>query len=92
MNFTCSMKSLLPINSPASVKMSPPLPKPKSYQSCFATFTRKEGVRSLRYGARYHNSLPLLRTGSCPSRARKSARGICLMASISVRSMRCVSL
>ena len=33
---------------------------PKSYQSCFATFTRKDGVRSLRYGARYHNSLPLL--------------------------------
>ena len=91
MNFTCSMKSLLPINSPASVKMSPPLPVPKSYQSCFATFTRKEGVRSLRYGARYHNSLPLLRTGSCPNRARKSARGICLMASISVRSMQCVS-
>ena len=64
----------------------------KSYQSCFATFTRKEGVRSLRYGARYHNSLPLLLTGSCPSRARKSARAICLMASISVRSMRSVSL
>ena len=91
MNFTCSMKSLLPINSPASVKMSPPLPKPKSYQSCFSTFTRKEGVRSLRYGARYHSSFPLLRIDSCPNRARNSARVICLMASISVRSIRCVS-
>ena len=38
MNFTCSMKLPLPTNSPASVKMSPPLPKPKSYQSCFVTF------------------------------------------------------
>ncbi len=63
----------------------------KSYQSCFATFTRKEGVRSLRYGARYHSSFPLLRTGSCPSRARKSAMGICLIFSMSVRSMRRVS-
>lgn len=57
----------------------------------FATFTRKEGVRSLRYGARYHSSFPLLRTGSCPSRARKSAMGICLIFSMSVRSMRRVS-
>ena len=31
-----------------------PLPKPKSYQSCFATFTRKEGVRSLRYLSLIH--------------------------------------
>ncbi len=31
-----------------------------------------------RYGARYHSSLPLLLTGSCPSRARKSASGIFL--------------
>ena len=43
MNLACAMKSPLRANSPASVKMSPPLPKPKSYQSCFATFTRKEG-------------------------------------------------
>ena len=91
MNLACAMKSPLRANSPASVKMSPPLPKPKSYQSCFATFTRKEGVRSLRYGARYHSSFPLLRTGSCPSRARKSAMGICLIFSMSVRSMRRVS-
>ncbi len=61
--------------------------KPKSYQSCFATFTRKEDVRSPLYGARYHSSLPLLLTGSCPSRARKSASGILLTASISVLSM-----
>ena len=33
MNFACFMKSSLCRNSPASVKMSPPLPKPKSYQS-----------------------------------------------------------
>ena len=59
----------------------------KSYQSCFATFTRKEDVRSPLYGARYHSSLPLLLTGSCPSRARKSASGILLTASISVLSM-----
>ena len=91
MNLACAMKSPLRVNSPTSVKMSPPLPKPKSYQSCFATFTRKEGVRSLRYGARYHSSFPLLRTGSCPSRARKSAMGICLIFSMSVRSMRRVS-
>ena len=87
MNFACFMKSSLCRNSPASVKMSPPLPKPKSYQSCFATFTRKEDVRSPLYGARYHSSLPLLLTGSCPSRARKSASGILLTASISVLSM-----
>ena len=64
----------------------------KSYQSCFATFTRKEGVHSFRYGARYHSSLPLLRTGSCPNRARKSARGIRLMFSMSVRSILSVSV
>ena len=87
MNFACFMKSSLCRNSPASVKMSPPLPKPKSYQSCFATFTRKEGVRSPLYGARYHSSLLLLLTGSCPSRARKSVSGILLTASISVLSM-----
>ncbi len=47
----------------------------------------ERGVRSPLYGARYHSSLPLLLTGSCPSRARKSASGILLIASISVRSM-----
>ena len=36
------------------------------------------------YGARYHSSLLLLLTGSCPSRARKSVSGILLTASISV--------
>ena len=41
---------------------------------------------------RYHSSFPLLRTGSCPNRARKSARDICLMASILVPSMRRVSV
>ena len=35
MNLACAMKSPLRANSPASVKMSPPLPKPKSYQSSF---------------------------------------------------------
>ena len=39
------------------------------------------------YGARYHSSLLLLLTGSCPSRARKSVSGILLTASISVLSM-----
>ena len=47
----------------------------------------EEDVRSPLYGARYHSSLPLLLTGSCPNRARKSASGILLIASISVRSM-----
>ena len=82
MNFACVLKSPFRRNSPASVKMSPPLPSPKSYQSCFATFTRKEGVRSPLYGAIYHSSLPLLLTGSCPSRARKSASGIFLIPSM----------
>ena len=83
--FRCQLQVLVQVL--ATVKMSPPLPKPKSYQSCFATFTRKEGVRSPLYGAIYHSSLPLLLTGSYPNRARKSASGICLTASISVRSM-----
>lgn len=91
MNFTCSMKSLLTINSPASVKMSPPLPVPKSYQSCFYHIHTERGRALIAVWRTYHNTLPLLRTGSYPNRARKSARDICLMASISVRSMRRVS-
>ena len=51
------------------------LAQPKSLPELFRHVHTEEGVRS-RYGARYHSSLPLLLTGSCPSRARKSAMGI----------------
>ncbi len=44
----------------------------------------EEGVRSPRYGARYHNSFPLRLTGLYPNLARKSARGIRLIMSMSV--------
>ena len=76
------MKSPELIISPASVKMSPPTPAPKSLKIFFSVFTQNDGVLSERYGAWNHTSLPRFFVDLQPSLCKKSVMGMSRISSI----------
>ncbi len=60
MNFACSIKSSLCSKLPGKREDVAALAKPKSYQSCFATFTRKEVCAALPHAPFVRGKIPQL--------------------------------